>query len=272
MSHRPKIPIALTIAGSDSDGGAGIQADLKTFAALRVHGASAITCLTAQNPGKVLAIEPASRPILRRQLEAVFSQLRPSAAKTGMLYTAAIVQTVVEAFKDRRVPLIVDPVMVSTSGTRLLETRAVEVLRTKLLPIATLVTPNVHEAEVLTGTHASTPEDLRATAKELHLRFGCAVLIKGGHLRGLKDAIDIFCDGKQELLLSAPFTRGIKTHGTGCTYSAAITAYLARGFSLRRAVEAAKEFITQAIAQSQLAAGHAVLNTLWGQRTVQGFQ
>jgi hydroxymethylpyrimidine kinase/phosphomethylpyrimidine kinase len=260
MTHRPAIPIALTIAGSDSGGGAGIQADLKTFAALGVHGTTAVTCITAQNPRKVAAIEPCSVSILRRQLQSVFAQLRPSAAKTGMLYSAGIVQAVVDAFKNRQVPLVVDPVLVSTSGTRLLKQRALELLRARLLPLATLVTPNVQEAEILTKTRLNAPEDLRAAARQLYLQFECAVLIKGGHLRGVKDAVDIFYDGKQELLLSAPFIRGIKTHGTGCTYSAAIAAYLAKGFSLARSVETAKEFITQAIARSQLAAGHAVLN------------
>jgi hydroxymethylpyrimidine/phosphomethylpyrimidine kinase len=262
MRHSSKIPIALTVAGSDSGGGAGIQADLKTFAALGVHGTCAITCLTAQNPVKVLAIEPCNPLIVRRQLQSVFAQLPPAAAKTGMLYSPAIVQAVVDIFADSRVPLVVDPVLVSTSGTRLLETPAQKLLCAKLLPIATLVTPNVHEAQILTASRLNTPENLREAARELYLRFGCAVLLKGGHLRGLKNAIDIFYDGRQELLLSAPFIRGVKTHGTGCTYSAAISAYLARGYSLPRAVAAAKDFITQAIARSQLAAGHPVLNTL----------
>jgi hydroxymethylpyrimidine/phosphomethylpyrimidine kinase len=264
MSLRPEIPIALTVAGSDSGGGAGIQADLKTFAALGVHGTSAVTCITAQNPRKVLAIEPCSASLLRGQLEALFAELRPSAMKTGMLYTAAIVEVVVGALKHQRVPLIVDPVLVSTSGTRLLQTSALELFRAKLLPMATLVTPNVQEAEILTQTHVNSPEDLRAAARQLYVEFRCAVLVKGGHLRGLKkNAIDIFFDGRQELLLSAPFIPGIKTHGTGCTYSAAITACLARGLSLARSVETAKEFITQAIAQSRVAAGHVVLNSFW---------
>jgi hydroxymethylpyrimidine/phosphomethylpyrimidine kinase len=154
--------------------------------------------------------------------------------------------------------------MVSTSGTRLLEKGAIRVLCATLLPLATLITPNIREAEILTKKRIDTPEDLRVAAKELHRKFGCAVLIKGGHMLGLKDAIDIFYDGTQELLLTAPFIRGVATHGTGCTYSAAIVGYLALGYPLARSIALAKEFITQAIAQSRKAAGFDVLNTSWG--------
>ena len=164
-------------------------------------------------------------------------------------------------FRRRRdVPLVVDPVMVSTSGAQLLKPAAVKALCAELLPLATLVTPNLDEAEILVGEKLTSVTDLRAAARKLHQRFGCAALVKGGHLRGLKEAVDIFYDGRQELLLSAPFIRGVSTHGTGCTYSAAIAGHLARGCSLPRAVQRAKEYITQAIAQSRTAAGHSVLN------------
>ncbi len=260
MPQRSQLPVALTVAGSDSGGGAGIQADLKTFAALGVHGASAITCITAQNPKGVYGIESCGEGIVRQQIEAVFAALRPAAVKTGMLYSTPIIRTVAGFFGRRRdVPLVVDPVMVSTSGAQLLKPAAVRVLRTELLPLATLVTPNLHEAEILVGEKLSSVPDLRAAARELQRRFGCAALVKGGHLRGLKQAVDIFNDGRQELLLSAPFIRGVSTHGTGCTYSAAIAGYLARGCSLPRAVQLAKEYITQAIARSQSAAGHSLL-------------
>ena len=258
---------ALTIAGSDSGGGAGIQADLKTFAALGVHGTTVITCITAQNPRRVIDIEVCRAAIIRNQLRAVFEGFAPAAVKTGMLYSESVIRIVSDFLRRRRVPLVIDPVMVSTSGTNLLKPAARKVLCERLIPQATLITPNLHETEVLLGRRLTSVEDLRAAAKKLQVRFGTAVLVKGGHLRGLREAVDIFYDGKEELLLSAPFVRGIRTHGTGCTYSAAITAYLAKGLPLGAAVANAKEFVTQAIAQSQMAAGHSVLNSFWQRRT-----
>jgi hydroxymethylpyrimidine/phosphomethylpyrimidine kinase len=261
MSKRSQLPVALTIAGSDSGGGAGIQADLKTFAALGVHGTSAITCLTAQNPKGVYGIQECCADIVRRQIKAVFDELRPAAVKTGMLHSAAIIRAVAGALRRHRdVPLVVDPVMVSTSGAQLLEPPAVKALCAQLLPLATVLTPNLDEAGILVHAHLSDVTDLRAAARVLFGRFGCAVLVKGGHLRALREAVDIFFDGRQELLLSAPFVRGVSTHGTGCTYSAAIAGYLARGCALPKAIAKAKEYITQAIARSQTAAGHSVLN------------
>jgi len=264
MTRGGKISVALTIAGSDSGGGAGIQADLKTFAALGVHGASAITCITAQNPKRVLGIQACKPEIVRRQIEAVFAELPPAAVKTGMLYSAEIIRVVVQLFKRRRrPPLVVDPVMISSSGAQLLKSSAVDLVRDELLPLATLATPNLDEAQVLLGRNLKTLEDLRSAAKEIHERFGCAALVKGGHLRNRKDAVDIFYDGKDELLLAAKFVKGVSTHGTGCTYAAAITAHLALGRNLRAAVELAKEHVTQTIAKHQVAAGHAVLNNFW---------
>ncbi|MBA4150489.1 MAG: bifunctional hydroxymethylpyrimidine kinase/phosphomethylpyrimidine kinase [Verrucomicrobia bacterium] len=257
-------PIALTIAGSDSGGGAGIQADLKTFASLGVHGTTAITCLTAQNPKSVIRIQAAKPEIVRQQIEAVFAELKPAAVKTGMLFSADIIRAVAEFWQSgKRPPLIVDPVMVSTSGAKLLKDSAIRVLKTELLPHATLITPNLDEAEILVGEKLSSIEDLRSAAKKINAEFGCAALVKGGHLRGGKEAVDIFFDGKTELLLSAPFVKGVSTHGTGCTYSAAITAYLASGKDLPTAVSKAKSYITEAIAQSVKARTHFVLNSFW---------
>jgi hydroxymethylpyrimidine/phosphomethylpyrimidine kinase len=261
MQKRTRLPIALTVAGSDSGGGAGIQADLKTFASLGVHGTTAITCLTAQNPKRVLGIQACEVAMVRNQLEAVFSELPPQAIKTGMLYSTGIIRAVAEFFSHhRRAPLVVDPVMVSTSGARLLKPDAMRALREQLLPLAALLTPNLDEAEILSNRKLSSVEDLRAAARILRKRFGCAVLVKGGHLVGLREAVDIYFDGEQELLLSAPFVRGVSTHGTGCTYSAAITGFLAQGLGLALAVQRGKAYITQAIAQSQTAAGHSVLS------------
>lgn len=260
---------ALTIAGSDSGGGAGIQADLKTFAALGVHGTSAIACLTAQNPKRVLGVEPCSPKILRQQIEAVFEELPPAAVKTGMLFSAENVRLVAGFFGNRKSgkgiqTLVVDPVMVSTSGARLLQPAAEKALKDKLLPLATLVTPNLDEAEILTGTEIANPENMRAAAREIHARFGCAVLLKGGHLKNSHEAVDIFFDGKTELLLSAPFVNGISTHGTGCTYSAAICAALALGHDLPVAVEIGKNFITAAIANSYRIGKHFALGQIGG--------
>ena len=292
MTKPQNIPVALTIAGSDSGGGAGIQADLKTFAALGVHGTSAITCVTAQNPRRVLGIQACKPEIVRQQIEAVLAELPPAAVKTGMLYATEIIRVVAGCLGRARLagarpergmnsasskvgekcgmnsalrsrPLVVDPVMISTSGARLLKSSAVALLKKELLPLAALVTPNLDEAELLLGRKLKSIEDLRAAAKEIHERFGCAALVKGGHLRGGKEAADIFYDGYNELLLTAPFIRGVSTHGTGCTYAAAITAYLALGHILPVAVELAKEHITQAIAEHRTVAGHAVLNNFW---------
>jgi hydroxymethylpyrimidine/phosphomethylpyrimidine kinase len=255
MAARKKLPVALTIAGSDSGGGAGIQADLKTFAALGVHGASAIACLTAQNPKRVLAVEPCSPKMLQLQIEAVFEELRPSAVKTGMLFSAKNISVVADFFRHRQSAignrqLIVDPLMVSTSGAKLLEPAAIKILTKKLLPLATLVTPNLAEAEVLSGQKISSVEEMLVAAGEIHARFGCAVLLKGGHLKNSHEATDVFFNGKIEFLLSAPFVKGVRTHGTGCTYSAAICAALALGYELPQAVQIGKRFVTAAISGS----------------------
>jgi hydroxymethylpyrimidine/phosphomethylpyrimidine kinase len=201
--------------------------------------------------------------MVRDQLAAVFEELTPAAAKTGMLFSAAIIRSIADWLQNHRIPLVVDPVMISTSGARLLAPPALDVLCRRLLPLATLITPNLSEAEVLTGTQLSSVQDLRAAAKQLYRRFDVAVLVKGGHLKGLREATDIFYDGNEELLLRAPFVRGIRTHGTGCAYSAAITAYLAAGVPLLASVSKAKQFITEAIAHSQLIGRHRALNSFW---------
>jgi len=260
MSRNVKWRVALTIAGSDSGGGAGIQADLKTFAALGVHGASVITCLTAQNPRRVLAVEPSSPEIVLKQMQAVFAELRPAAVKTGMLFSTEIMRAVVNFFKKQKhPPLVVDPVMISTSGAALLQPTATKFLREQLLPLALLATPNLDETKFLTGRHITSVENMRGAAREIHARFGCAALVKGGHLRGLRDAVDIFFDGRTELLLSAPFVKGVSTHGTGCTYSAAITAALALGHDLPHAVQIGKRHVTAAITRSYCIGKHSAL-------------
>jgi hydroxymethylpyrimidine kinase/phosphomethylpyrimidine kinase len=254
---------ALSIAGSDSGGGAGVQADLKTFAALGVHGTTAITCLTAQNPRRVLGVHPAPAAFVHQQLEAIFSEVPPAAVKTGMLFSAPIIRAVAEFLSQHpKLPVIVDPVMVATSGARLLQPAAVRALRNELLPRASLITPNLDEAALLTGIALKEPEDLRAAARILRETFGCAALVKGGHLPGA-EAIDLFWDGTEELLLAAPRTRISSTHGTGCSYSAAIAGYVALGCGLSQAVQMAKNHITQAIAQAVSVHGHPTLHPFW---------
>ena len=277
--HRTRLPIALSIAGSDSGGGAGVQADLKTFAALGVHGTTVITCLTAQNPAAVITTHAVPASFVLDQLTTLWTELPPRAAKTGMLFNASILRTVTDFWsavkspggpaakgRGRRPPLVVDPVMISSSGTRLLRADAVAELKNRLLPLAALVTPNLDELGVLldrsTDELASVTE-LRNAARELYSRYGCAVLAKGGHLRKGTDATDIFWNGREELLLTAPRIRDVTTHGTGCTYAAAIVGYLALGCGLSHAVQLAKQHVTQAIAQSLRIGRHLTLNPWW---------
>lgn len=258
---RQQRPIALTIAGSDSGGGAGIQADLKTFTALGCHGTTAITCITAQNPKAVIGIQPIRADIVRKQIEAVFAELPPRVVKTGMLFSTEIINVVADYFaKGKRPPLVVDPVMVATSGAVLLKPSAIRALKERLLPLATLVTPNLDEAQLLLGRKLHLLEDLLDAAAALHGTFGCAVLVKGGHLKLGAEAVDVLFDGKHFTVLKARRIEGVSTHGTGCTYSAAIAANLARGQKLPQAVALAKEFITRAIASSYLAGKHPSLN------------
>jgi len=261
MKSLQRLPIALTIAGSDSGGGAGIQADLKTFAAHGVHGCSAITCLTAQNPCGVRAIQAATARIVVHQVEAVFEALPPKAVKTGMLYSSEIIGAVATLFaRGKRPPLVVDPVMVATSGAPLLEPAAMEKLKRELLPLAALVTPNLHEAEMLLRCQIRTLDDLKSAAEQILHEYGCPALVKGGHLTDLDQATDVYFDGRNWLVLKAPFVRNVATHGTGCTYSAAITAGLALGQALPQSVRLAKQYITRAIGTSHRIARHTVLN------------
>jgi hydroxymethylpyrimidine/phosphomethylpyrimidine kinase len=244
MPHR-HLHVALTIAGSDSGGEAGIQADLNAFAALGVHGASVITCITAQNRKHVSHIFPCTPKMVQAQLDAVFEERTPAAIKTGMLYSPLLIREVVRVVrKQKNIPLVVDPVMISTSGRVLLQPPAFAELKRFLLPLATVVTPNVPEAEALSAAKINSFEDMRAVAKLITKYFRCATLIKGGHLPGARQASDILWDGKREWIFSAPLVRGARLHGTGCTYSAAITAGLALGKTLPGAVEQAKLHIT----------------------------
>jgi hydroxymethylpyrimidine/phosphomethylpyrimidine kinase len=240
------IPIALSIAGSDSSAGAGIQADLKTFSALGVYGLSAVTCVVAEIPGKVLRIQPVSAQIVREQIEVLFENFPVSATKTGLLYSAEIISVVAGTLGNKRIPLVVDPVMVATSGDVLLESGAVQLYEQELFPIATLITPNLNEASELLGEQIRDRSGMEQAVRALGKKYGVPVLLKGGHLSG-NAAIDLlFYRGKIAEFVS-PFIREIATHGTGCTFSAAITVGLASGLPLGDSIKRAKEFVTRSI-------------------------
>ncbi|MBM4163208.1 MAG: bifunctional hydroxymethylpyrimidine kinase/phosphomethylpyrimidine kinase [Lentisphaerae bacterium] len=256
-------PAALTVAGSDSGGNAGIQADLRAFHVFGVHGCTAVAALTAQNPWGVDAVLPVSPDFLGLQLDAVLPHYAIGAAKTGMLATAGLIAAVADRFaRYPDILKVVDPVMVASSGARLLEAEAVAALCMRLLPLATLITPNLPEAEALLGRSIRGLAAAAGAARELRGRFGGAVLIKGGHDAAHR-ARDVLCDGEGTVVIESPAVdQPLSTHGTGCSLSAAITAALARGGSLRDAVIAGKAYVYEAIRTGvRVGSGAAVLGT-----------
>ncbi len=254
-------PVALTIAGSDSGGGAGIQADLKTFHQWGVFGTSALTAVTAQNTVGVQAIHPVPAGTIAAQIRSVADDLPPRAAKSGMLATAEIVHVVADAIRGHRIAnYVLDPVMVATSGDTLLEPGAVAAVHDALLPLATIATPNWPEAVLLTGITEATPRGMAAAARAIVDAGAGAVLVKGGHLGG-DEVADLFWDGETEHLYRAPRIPTRHTHGTGCTLSAAIAAGLALGTPLQDSVATAVAWVQQAIAGAPgLGSGHGPLN------------
>jgi hydroxymethylpyrimidine/phosphomethylpyrimidine kinase len=258
------MPSVLTIAGSDSSAGAGIQADLKTFAALGVYGTCAITAITAQNTLGVSAVQEVPLGVVAAQIDAVVTDIRPDAVKTGMLAGAPIIEVVAVKVREHGLPnLVVDPVMVAKSGDRLLREDAVAALRELLLPLATVVTPNLPEAEALTGRPVRSDEDVRRAAEEI-VRLGArAVVVKGGH-RESAEAVDVLYDGKAFREYSAPRIETASTHGTGCTFASAIAACLARGMPLADAVGEAKAYLTEALRRAYpIGGGHGPVNHFW---------
>jgi hydroxymethylpyrimidine/phosphomethylpyrimidine kinase len=258
-----KLPVALTIAGSDSGGGAGIQADLKTFAALGVHGTSAITAVTAQNTLGVSGYLELPPDIVRAQIDDVVSDLAPAAAKTGMLSSVEIIEVVAAAVERHGIAnLVVDPVMVAKGGAKLLRDDAVDALRTRLLPLAAVLTPNLPEAEVLLGRPIATREERERAACEL-VALGCrAAVVKGGHAE--TDADDVVYEGGRLTWLPGERIATANTHGSGCVFSAAIAAGLARGLPVGDALAAAKTFVTGAIRNSlEIGHGHGPVNPMW---------
>jgi hydroxymethylpyrimidine/phosphomethylpyrimidine kinase len=252
MVAKPEIPVALTIAGSDSSSGAGIQADLKTFGALGVYGLTAITCIVAETPGRVSEIEGVNPGMVCAQIEVLLKSFPVAAIKTGLLFSGGIVSAVAQTLRGHAatatIPLVIDPVMVATSGDLLLRDDAVEAYERELFPLAALITPNLGEATRLVGEPIQNLPAMREAGAKLARKYRVPVLLKGGHLAG-QDAIDLLFVAGNTVEFSEPFSRGIATHGTGCTYSAAITAGLANGLSLEKAVRRAKTFVTATIAQ-----------------------
>ena len=264
---RKPIYKALTIAGSDSGAGAGIQADLKTFAAFGIYGTSVITAITAQNTVGVTKILELPADLVAAQLDAVVEDIGAQALKTGMLANSAIIEIVAEKIREHRLHnLVVDPVMVAKGGDLLLRPEAIEALRSRLIPLAVIVTPNLPEAEQLTGIPGSRLQDIKESARRIIAMGARSVVIKGGHRKG--PATDIFYDGKKFRELSAPRVRTPNTHGTGCTFSAAIAAGLAKGEKLENAVVQAKRYITQAIRKGfAIGSGHSPVHhfyRFWG--------
>lgn len=246
------LPVVLTIAGSDNSAGAGAQADLKTISALGGYGVTAITCVVAEIPGKVSAIQPVNCEIVAEQIRLSFEAFPIAAIKTGMLYSREIIETVCAtlgkciAASASKPLLVVDPVMVATSGDLLLRQDAVALYRERLIPMARLITPNLDEVATLLGERVEDLAAMRDAGLRLAREFGCGVLVKGGHFRG-EQAIDYLVEGTAISEFAAPFVSGVSTHGTGCTYSAAIATGLAKGRPLADAVNEAKQFVTRAI-------------------------
>ncbi len=242
------IPVALTIAGSDSGGGAGIQADLRTFAFHQVHGTSAITCITAQNTLGVNRVDPLPPEAVEAQINAVVTDIGVQGAKTGMLLNSEIIQAVAAQIEALHIqPLVVDPVMVSRAGVQLLDDDAVSALRDLLIPKAVLVTPNRYEAQILTGVEINTLKQMQQAAQQIYQLGVRAVLVKGGGMSGALRGVDVWFDGTQLQTLRTQTVDTPNTHGTGCTLSAAVAAQLAMGTDLLTAVTKAKNYVTQAL-------------------------
>jgi hydroxymethylpyrimidine/phosphomethylpyrimidine kinase len=257
----------LTIAGSDSSGGAGIQADLKTFAALNVYGTSAITAVTAQNTLGVIAVEPLMADFVTAQIEAIAGDIDLQATKTGMLATAAIVEAVTAAIDELDLPkVVVDPVLVATGGDPLLDEDGLQVMRAELLPRALVVTPNLPEAEVLSGYQIRSMEDIQEAARRIHDLGPTAVIIKGGHGQG-NVAVDVLYDGDRFLEFRTDRLPHAHVHGTGCAFASAVAAYLALGLSLEEAAERAQSYVAGAIRHAfTIGQGQHVLDHFWNAR------
>ncbi|MDX1960413.1 MAG: bifunctional hydroxymethylpyrimidine kinase/phosphomethylpyrimidine kinase [Leptospiraceae bacterium] len=257
--EKMKAPIAMTIAGSDSGGGAGIQADLKTFAFHNVFGTSSITCLTAQNPEEVTSILEVPIEVLEAQILTVLRFFPVNSMKTGMLFADKIIKLVAMILEKKPIPTVIDPVMVASSGAVLLKTEAIDSLKTELIPKAALVTPNIDEAKILIEENIQF-DTMDETVKNLYKKYKVPFLLKGGHIPSNGIVRDVFFDGTNFLILEKPFIENVGTHGTGCTYSAAITANLALGKTLVDSVFASKEYLHACLVESRFTGDYKSLN------------
>jgi hydroxymethylpyrimidine/phosphomethylpyrimidine kinase len=263
LRRESDIRVALSIAGSDSSGGAGIQADIKAIQANGVYAATVITAVTAQNTQAVTMAKELSLKMIRAQFEAVVSDIPISAVKTGMLSSSPVIETVASLLAKHAadIPIVVDPVMISKSGFSLLADDAIEVLKARLLPLATVLTPNVHEASRLSGLEIRDVESAREAARAIYAMGPGAVLVKGGHLEGVADAVDLLFDGDSMHAFSVPRVDTVHTHGTGCTFASTIAANLAKGYSLVKSVERTKRYVTAAIQHGlPIGSGHGPTN------------
>ena len=260
------VKTALTIAGSDSSGGAGIQAEIKTMSAHGVYAMSAITALTAQNTTGVSAIAEVTTAFLQSQIDSVFLDIRPDAVKTGMVASAALIDVIADRLSFYGAKnVVVDPVMIATSGSRLLESSAMEALRTKLFPLALVITPNIPEAMALSGEAIHSQADMERAARAIEAQYGCAVLLKGGHHVGRAD--DLLCKDGELWWFRGERIANPNTHGTGCTLSSAIASNLALGYPLKQAIERAKAYISGALhAQLDLGRGSGPLDHMYAIR------
>ena len=268
MSDIKQMPAVLTIAGSDSGGGAGIQADLRTFNVFNVYGCSAITAVTSQNPNAVHRVDVLDVEAVKCQLETVLEAIPVRFAKTGMLAEQKIVECVAEIAAEHKLSLVVDPVMVSTSGVRLLEESAIYSMKEKLFPLAEWLTPNIPEAELICNRKIKTVSDIADTAAMIYERYQCNVILKSGHFTDFKTATDIICCKGKLFKLSSPRAAvvGNTAHGTGCTLSSAIASFIAKGFSVEESVAKAKQYVSDAIfhgADIAIGNGHGPVNHLF---------
>lgn len=264
MAKKFESVVALTVAGSDSGGGAGIQADLKTFSALGVFGTTAITCVTSQNPKGVTGIQTVDPELVSKQIRTVKDAFNIGAIKTGMLFSPGIISTVGATLLELQMKnIVVDPVMMASSGARLLKEEAVDTLKKHLLPICSLVTPNMAEAGILLNQEVDNLDMMHSAAQEIYDTFGCPALIKGGHLRKTRQAIDVFYDGKEVYEFKKRFIPNVNSHGSGCTYASAIAAYLAKGKPLLKAIELAKHFVQESFEGAVTLGDTKYLNHFW---------
>ncbi len=260
MKATGRMPVVMTVAGSDSGGGAGIQADLKVFSALNVFATSAITCVTAQNPAKVAGVEAIDPAMVAMQMRTVFAAFPVKAVKTGMLYSAGIIHAVASVLSRKKLNvLVVDPVMIATSGARLIQKHAFIAMCSDMLPLATVITPNIPEAEQLCNSRITSLDEMKNAAMAIQKKFGAACVLKGGHMESLSgqakdEVVDVLCCGRDVVEFCTRRVSVDNTHGTGCRFSAALTSYLAKGEPLRNAVGMSQKFVAHTL-QDQLYAG-----------------